>query len=321
MGESIGANLSDACIGCGACAFICPTGAIGYKGVYTKIRSSFPMDDVEERTFGRAREEDEILGIYERCYGVRSTKEKILERSQDGGAVTTLLAYALNEGIIDAAVITVAGDDWVPSTIVATTYDELKKGAGTKYTYYPSGIGISEAIEMGYENIAFVGLPCQIGGLRKLLTSDQPYAFDKTKIKLLVGLFCMNVFHQGLMDHIRDNMMPLSEVKKLDIKGGKLKVYDQGNELHTIPLKEISGYANKGCHACRDYTAELADISVGSVGSEPGCATVIARTDLGIEIIEGLFEKECTVKTEITDLSDLVRLTGIKRNRADKEGY
>jgi len=40
-----------------------------------------------------------------------------------------------------------------------------------------------------------------------------------------------------------------------------------------------------------DYTAELADISVGSVGSEEGWSTVFVRTERGEEVVRGAVEK------------------------------
>ncbi|MDY6965404.1 MAG: Coenzyme F420 hydrogenase/dehydrogenase, beta subunit C-terminal domain [Halobacteriota archaeon] len=321
VGKSIGAKLFRECIGCGACAYICPTGTFTLDDVYAKIRSIFPLAEVEERTFGKNRGEEDTLGIYEKCYKVKSKRDDILEKSQDGGAVTTLLAYALDEGIIDSAAITTADDDWVPKAMVATDYDGLKAGLGTRYTYYPSGIGISEAVNRGYKDVGFVGLPCQVGSLRRVITSNQPYSFGKEKVKLLIGLFCMNIFKQGLMDYVRDNVISLADVKKVDIKGGKLKVFDKDGELHTVPLKEISDFVNKGCHACRDYTAELADISIGSVGSEPGWSTVFVRTDIGKEILEGAIAKGYVEAEEITDFSELIRLTNMKRDRAEKKGY
>lgn len=318
IGKSIGAHLSNECIGCGACAYICPTGTLTLDDIYKKIRSTFPISKVEERTFGRIRTKDEILGIFEKCYAVKSKRGDVLRGSQDGGAVTSLLAFALDEKMIDSAAITTADDNWVPEAKVATSYDELKEGLGTRYTYYPSGIGISEAVNRGYKDIGFVGLPCQVGSLRRVITSDQPFTLGKEKVKLLIGLFCMNIFKQGLMDYVRDNVIPLADVRKVDIKGGKLKVFDKDDELHTVPLKDIAGYVNKGCHACRDYTAELADLSIGSIGSKPGWSTTVVRTDLGGEILLGAIEKGYVEAEELTDLSDLIRLTGIKRNRAEK---
>ena len=321
VGKSIGANLSSECVGCGACAYICPTGTLTLDDVYAKIRSTFPLAETEKRTFGKNRGEEDTLGIYEKCYAVKSKNKEILEGSQDGGAVTSLLQYALSEKLIDSAAITTSEDDWVPKAMVATNFDELKAGLGTRYTYYPSGIGISEAVNRGFKDVGFVGLPCQVGSLRRVITSDQPYILGKEKVKLLIGLFCMNIFKQGLMDYVKENVISLADVKKVDIKGGKLKIFDKKGELHTVPLKEISGYVNKGCHACRDYTAELADLSIGSVGSEPGWSTVFVRTDIGKEILEGAIAKGYVEAEEISDFSELVRLTGIKRGRADKEGY
>ncbi len=314
--EPLGVDLSGVCIGCGACAYVCPTGTIKLEDMYTKIRSSFPFAEVEERTFGRQRAEAEILGIYKNSYAVRSKHEDVLEKAQDGGAVTALLEYALDDGILDCAAITVADRDWEPSTRVARSSEDLKEGAGTKYTHYPSGIGLIEAATAGCDRIGFVGTPCQIGGVRKVITSDQPYSIAKDKIQLLIGLFCMETFKQELMEYFKEKVIPLENIKKLDIKGKEFRVYDQEGDLHVVPFNDVEGYGNTGCFACSDYTAELADISVGSVGSEPGWSTVLTRTDKGEALLKGALAKGYIEVTENVDIKEIQRLTKFKRKRA-----
>lgn len=318
LDDSLEIGLSDVCIGCGACAYVCPTGTIKLEDVYKHIRSTFPYPAVEERTFGRHRTDDEFLGIYSASYAVRATDETTLQRAQDGGAVTALLGYALEEGLIDCAAITVADRTWEPSTKIVRSYRELKEGAGTKYTHYPSGIGVVDAAIDGCNHIGFVGTPCQIGGIRRVTTSDQPYSIEKERIKLLVGLFCMETFTQELMAYIQDNVLPVEQVKKLDIKGKEFHVYDTTGILHVVPFDAVEGFANAGCFACPDYTAELADISVGSVGSEPGWSTVLTRTALGEQLLQGARAKGYVEVTEDVKLKEIERLTKIKRRRAEQ---
>ena len=45
------------------------------------------------------------LGIYKSCVSARSTDKEILKHAQDGGIVTSLFAFALDEGIIDGAIV------------------------------------------------------------------------------------------------------------------------------------------------------------------------------------------------------------------------
>jgi coenzyme F420 hydrogenase subunit beta len=267
---------------CGLCYAFCP-------------RTFLPLDEIERRIFGEEwkRAEDEILGAYRSFYAVRSKREDILKGAQDGGAVTSLLAYALDEGIIDCAVITTS-DQWKPITKVARTYEELKEGSGTKYTLYPSVTGVREAIKGGCEAIGFVGLPCQIQGLRKVQTAEQPYDVGITKVKLLIGLFCMENFTGALLDFVGERCggRSLECLSKFEIRDKDLLVYEEDKEKkHRIPLEEIKSYVGEGCLVCMDYTAELADISVGSVGSEQGWSTVFARTERGEGVVRGAVEK------------------------------
>ncbi len=265
---------------CGLCYAFCP-------------RTFLPLAEIEWRIFGevRAGEEGDVLGVYRNGYAVRATKGDILEKGQDGGVVTSLLAYALDEGIIDCGVITTSDDQWKPMTKVARTDDDLKAGAGTKYTLYPSVTGIREAIEEGCEKIGFVGLPCQIQGLRKVQTAEQPYDVGVNKVKLLIGLFCMENFTEDLLDFVELKCAngSLKGVSKFNIKGKELLVTEE--ETFSILLEDIKSYIGEGCLVCQDYTAELADISVGSVGSEDGWSTVFVRTAQGEGIVKAAAEK------------------------------
>jgi coenzyme F420 hydrogenase subunit beta len=294
---------------CGICYAFCP-------------RTFLPLSEIEKRLFReeeRRRADGDVLGVYRGCYVVRSKKEDIIKRGQDGGAVTSLLAYALEEGIIDCATITTSDNHWKPVTKVAKNYDELKEGAGTKYTIYPGVVGVKEAMEEGCADIGFVGMPCQIQGLRKVQTAEQPYEVGKEKIKLLIGLFCMENFKEELLDFVKEKVsLDLEGVKKFDIKGKELLVYDEEGKVHAIGLDEIKGYESEGCSVCMDYTAELADISVGSVGSEDGWSTVFARTERGEKIVEGAVEKGYIEAKEIEEkgLGLIRRLGESKRKKA-----
>ena len=296
---------------CGMCYAFCP-------------RTFLPVSEIEARIFGEEeaskKEEGDVLGIYRSCYAVRSKKGNI--RGQDGGAVTSLLAYALEAGIVDCAVTTTSDDQWRPIPKVAKSYEDLKGSAGTKYTIYPGVVGIKDAMEAGGENIGFVGLPCQIQGLRKVQTSEQPYEVGKERIKLLIGLFCMENFKEGLLDFVKDKLsLDLERVRKFDIKGKEFLVYDDKGKRYGIALDEIKRYESEGCSICMDYTAELADISVGSVGSEDGWSTVFARTKTGEEIVEGAVEKGYIEAKEIEPkgLGLIRRLGEGKRKRGEKD--
>jgi len=288
---------------CGLCYAFCP-------------RTFLPLSEIERRIFGE--EQKDVFGVYRSCYAVRSKREDV--KGQDGGAVTSLLAYALDAGMIDCAVITTSDDHWKPVTKVAKNYESLKEGAGTKYTLYPGVVGVKEAMEAGCENIGFVGLPCQIQGLRKVQTAEQPYEVGKEKIKLLIGLFCMENFKEELLDFITNNYVKLESVRKFDIKGKDFLVY--ADEKHSIPLDEIKKYVGEGCSVCMDYTAELADISVGSVGSEDAWSTIFARTERGEEIVKGAVEKGYVEVKEIEKKGlGLIRRLAVNKRKSGEKDY
>ena len=288
---------------CGLCYAFCP-------------RTFPPPPEMERKIFGEERKiaEGDTLGVYRSYYTVRSKREDILKKGQDGGAVTSLLAYALEDGIIDCAVVTTSDSRWRPITKIARTYEELKEGAGTKYTLHPGVIGVREAIKGGCEDIGFVGLPCQIQGLRKIQTADEPYDLGIEKLKLLIGLFCMDNFTEALLDLVEEICGgSLEQVSKFKIRNNELLVYEK--EMLRIPLEGIESYVGEGCFVCMDYTAELADISVGSVGSKEGWSTVFARTEIGEEVVKGAAEKGYieVMKIEKIDLGSIQRLAERKK--------
>ncbi|MDI6882398.1 MAG: coenzyme F420 hydrogenase subunit beta [Methanothermobacter sp.] len=266
-----------------------------------------------------------VLGKYKEVFAARSTDKEILKIAQDGGIVTGLLSYALDEKIIEGAVVAGPGDEfWKPEPIVAMTSDELKAAAGTKYTFSPNVWMLKKAVrQYGIEKLGTVGIPCQLMGIRKMQTYPFGVRFLADKIKLLIGIFCMENFsYSSLQTFISEKMgLSLELVEKMDIGKGKFWVYTH-DDVYTLPLKETHGYEQAGCKVCNDYVAELADVSTGSVGTPDGWSTVFLRTDTGESIFKdaleaGLFETK-PIEEVKPGLGLLEKLASQKKEKAEK---
>jgi coenzyme F420 hydrogenase subunit beta len=226
-----------------------------------------------------------VLGKYKTCISARSTDKDILKGAQDGGIVTQLFTYALEEGIIDGAIVAGPSDEpWRPRPMVAMTKEDLLKSRGTRYNICPSVSFIKEATRSyGLDKIGFVGVPCQVQAIRK----GQLYPFGlrdvPDKIALVVGIFCMENFpYQSLVQLVEDHAgVKMESVKKMEIGKGKFTVYTDRGNVVGLPLKVTHKYNQPGDHVCLDYVADWADVSTGSVGSPDGWSTVFVRTKVG----------------------------------------
>lgn len=230
-----------------------------------------------------------VLGTYKEALSAKSTDKQIQKISQDGGIVTALLTFALDEKIIDGAVVAGPGKDmWKPEPMVAMSSDEILAAAGTKYTFSPNVFMLKNAArQYGLEKMGTVAIPCQTMGIRKMQSYPFGVRFVADKIALLLGIYCMENFpFESLRTFISEKMGVSPElVEKMDIGKGKFWIYTADEEL-SIPLKETHGYEQSGCKVCLDYVAELADLSTGSVGSPDGWSTVLTRTDAGESVFK-----------------------------------
>ena len=225
------------------------------------------------------------LGKYKSCVSARSTDKEILKGAQDGGIVTQLFAFALDEGIIDGAIVAGAGDEpWRPRPFIATTKAELFAARGTKYNICPNVSFIKEATRSyGLDKVGIVGTPCQMQAVRKGQLYPIGLRDVGDKIALAIGIFCMENFpYQSIVQLVEDHAaMKMEAVKKMEIGKGKFWVYGQRGQVVQLPLKVTHKYEQPGCHVCLDYVANLADVSTGSVGSADGWSTVFVRTRAG----------------------------------------
>lgn len=243
------------------------------------------------------------IGNYRKIFSARSKDMDVLSRSQDGGIVSTIYIYGLENGFFDGVVVAETTKDYTPIAKIARTKDEVLNACGTKYSVCPNMSLIKSAVkEYALEKIGFVGTPCQVQAMRKMINYPSGFRHTNYKINLVVGIFCMENFPSLSMKILIEKYakVKLENVRKTDIGKGKLWVYTKDSEDPiTIPLKETHIFEQNACHVCLDYTSELADISTGSVGSPDGWSTVIIRTENGEKFINKLISNG---KIEVKDI-------------------
>ena len=302
---------SGVCSHCGACAAICPA-----YGIVVDPSKPIDFPNWEEdcldcglcvRICPRWDYDPKSgLGDYLEIFAARSKRFK----GQDGGIVTEILAIALEEGMIDRAVVVTKDENWYPKAITITKPEQLEKASGAKYSFAPSMLELRKAVFRSKSGVGFVGTPCMISGLRSL---QKLKSFRK--VKLAVGLFCMeNFYYDQLAKFLADRGIHLRDAVWIGISRGKF-IIKLKDEEQSFSVKELNSIVPSGCKVCKDFTAVESDISVGSVGSAEGFSTVIVRTEVGREIAEKLKES-----CEIGDVNlDLIKkVCKLKAERCER---
>jgi coenzyme F420 hydrogenase subunit beta len=323
---------SGKCLSCGACVTICPFNCLEYGekepslikeckicGICAQIcpQYEWSWSKAESFVFGRERKAEEEFGIYRKLVVARAKDGSMLKVCQDGGVVTALLLFALENGLIDSAIVSGISREkpFLPIPKLATTSKEILECSGTRYFYSPNILALAEAIKQKKEKTAFVGTPCQIHAIRKMQMSGLKKYVGP--LKFLIGLMCSECFtYEGLMEkHIHETLgIDLSDIRKMNIKGKML--ITTNSEVRTVPLAEVKQYARKNCKSCDDFSSELADVSMGGLGLD-GWTFVVLRTGEGEEVFKaavraGVLETRPVKKDEFP-LNLLVKLSGKKR--------
>ncbi|MHA1833586.1 MAG: Coenzyme F420 hydrogenase/dehydrogenase, beta subunit C-terminal domain [Candidatus Baldrarchaeia archaeon] len=332
------------CIGCGTCVGVCPTSALKmeknksgsfYVPSFSKERcincwNCFEVcpvyEFIDERKSDLIRcNEKSFLGNFIKCYIGYSKNLAIRYSSTSGGIATSLLIFALENKIIDGAIVSVmeSTNPFEPKGIVAKSKKDILAASGSKYCPVPLNVIIKKILKDGGK-YAVVGLPCHIYGLK---LSESLISKLKTQIKIHLGLFCSNMPGFKATEYILSLLSYKKEdVLSIEYRGHgwpgymELKLID-GNRIF-IPSDIYWGtgfgqyFSPVGCLLCYDQTNELADISLGDAwiksimeNDKIGTSLIISRTKVGQDLID-LAVRNNIIEIKEIDGSDVLRSQG-----------
>jgi len=291
------------CTGCAGCVISCPHDVIGYdheQGGYKPfhLEDELGPDDCVHGVKGctsctracprcRTRDEDEVAGIFQDILLTRASDDMVHRTGQDGGLVSAILIWAMENDYIDASLVSFLEGDkgsWKARPGVAATKEEVLESAGSRYTYSANTLALDEALEAGHTRLALVGMSCQssvppVMWSRKIGKISKPIVFN-------LGLLCSKTFDDAIFEELFSAKYGLERehIVKMNIKG-VFQLWMDNGDYREVNLKECHDWTREGCTHCPDFAAEHADISCGGIGENADWTLTIMRTDLGREII------------------------------------
>ncbi len=297
------------CTGCGACVNLCPY----QKAFKDHTIMLFPCDIAEGRCYAycprtptdlaqlrsNAFDPEDLtpeIGAIKAFYITRASDSELRARAQHGGTVSALMRLALEEGIIDEALLSQGTPDLLPAGRSCGNSETVAGLAGSKMVVSPTVAEFNRAARGSSQRIGLVATPCQALALAKM--RSRPLENDAIcidKLTLVIGLFCGWAFDWREIRALIASKVSLTDVTGMDIPPSKyhsLEVYTRDGATLSIDLDEVVPCVRPACHYCFDMTAEFSDLAVGSARLGEGWEVargwnqVIARTQLGVELME-----------------------------------
>lgn len=333
------------CTGCGTCAGLCPVSAIEMvvneqRGIYipklidSKCNQcglcleacpgySTDFSHLNLEIYGK-EPENTLLGNYIGCYLAHATNHAVRHNSASGGLVTSLLIFALEQGLIDGALVTRMKRDnpLEPESFIARTKEDILEASKSKYCPVPANIALKGILkEEG--NFAVVGLPCHIYGIRKAESVNTKL---RERIILHFGIFCSHT------DSFKGTEFLLSKlgIRREEITGisyrgggwpGEVKIKLKNGDEKIIPLASALWcsfhdsfvFSPSRCLLCNDVTNELADISIGDAWlpeimatEHEGKSIAIARSEQGDALLHAASSKGI-IELQALDAKEVIR--------------
>ena len=291
----------DLCTLCGACIGMCPY-LVAYRGRVVALdecdlrqgrcyvfcpRTSLDLDLLSQTVFGVPYPADE-LGTVKEIVLARASDEAVRSKAQCGGTVTALASFALDQGLIDSAVLTTSDERILPSGTPAANKAQVIDCAGSKFVAAPTLAAFNRQSEGDAQSIGVVATPCQALALAKMRASPLDNRNNIDKLKLVIGLFCTwALSYEGLARLLADRV-PLSQIVRFDIPPPPANLFQvsTNSDRVDIPLDDVRPFVRPTCDVCIDLTAEFADVSVGAAEGIKGWNTLVVRSDAGSELVE-----------------------------------
>ena len=312
----------DLCIGCGACVDLCPY----FKNYKGKTSQLFPCNLEQGRCFAycpkaevdlnelthkiwRVDYDGSPLGPYREVLASRAGNPMAKGAFQAGGTVSSLMAFALKNGLIDAAALT-DRNGLTPISRLVTNWKNVADCASSKFMASPTLSALNMAVREGYKRIGVVGTPCQMTAVAQMRSNPLQKEEHSVPVALSVGLFCnWSVDTRQLMDLLAQRL-EISDIRRMDIPPppANILTLETVNGSVEVSLSDIKPLIPHTCFICPDMTAEFADLSAGMFEGRPGWNTLIIRSDTGAEIVdqacrEGFIETEPFPEDNLKHLS------------------
>lgn len=300
------------CTGCGACAALCPRGAV--RMVPDREGFLYPAVD-RERCDGCGacaaacplRREEAPPGEAPLCFGARAKDAAVRAGSSSGGIFPLLAGKVLAEGGVIAGAA-LMGDGTVRHAF-AETPEDLRRLAGTKYVQSSIDEVLAELprlLEAG-RRVLFCGTPCQAAAVRR--------AAGASPLLITVDLVCYGVPSPGVWrDYVRylerkhrGRLSAFTFRDKAAADHGRAVSWTVGDHTEARPLgrdpfcRSYFARVNlrPACSRCRYCTTRRgSDITLGDFwGVEEirpgfddggGCSVVLCHTPAGRRLWEAV---------------------------------
>ena len=311
------------CTRCGTCVGVCPHECLFLdENNFPKEKQPCPIEcnlclracpgievnfpRLTQNVFKKNFQVTNPMGEFQKIFVGHSTDCTIRKNASSGGVITQLLVYLLEKREINGAVVTTTDSEelWKAKPFLALNKAEILEATQSKYVISPVN-QILRQVRKTKGKFAFVGLPCHIHSLRKLLEIDRRLA---EKIVLIVGLYChMTLETDAPVDMLEVSKISSHDVQKLEFRSGKwpggiaVKMEDGSlKKMHDGNIKDAFNilhrlYYPKRCLYCIDGSNELADISIadpwlinkkGKYPFQNGSSLVVVRTDIGKKFLD-----------------------------------
>ncbi len=238
-------------------------------------------------------------GAYQNIFIGYANDENVRRNSASGGILTAILLWLLKNRLIDGAVVTRMSkkEPWLAETFIATTPEGIIEAAQSKYII-TSVNEILPQMEAFEGKLAYVGLPGQVQGIRKLQAANDP---SVRNIEYIFGPFYGNTLHFSsiksfLRSHGERNFKDIASLHfrygewpgnmRIEMKNGRVIQLPKFHANYLIPFHIL-----KNSLLCTDLSNEFTDISGGDAWAPvyeergKGFSMVIARSVKGKEIL------------------------------------